>query len=181
MSEAVSKHIAAVPREPSSLGRDVWHGILAGQIAGLIMALVMMAVFTLFLGKGPLYPVQVIGSAVYGDAALQGFHAGAFIAGLLLHQLGPPLVWGSIFGLAVHKLDAPQGGLLIATAAVVGLASQVVDVNLILPPVMNALHGHNIWAEQVPAFWSWAAHLVFGLGLLVFPKIASRLGNRPSG
>jgi hypothetical protein len=39
---------------------------------------------------------------------------------------------------------------------------------------MNALHGHDIWAEQVPAFWSWAAHLVFGLGLLVFPKIADR-------
>lgn len=63
---------------------------------------------------------------------------------------------------------------MIAIAVVVGIASQVVDVNLMVPRVMNALHGHDIWAEQVPAFWSWAAHLVFGLGLLVFPKIADR-------
>lgn len=181
MSETISNHISTAPRDSSALGRDIWHGILAGQVAGLIMAVVMMAVFTVFLGKGPLYPVQVIGSAVYGDAALQGFHVGAFIAGLLLHQLGPPLVWGSIFGLTVNKLDARRGGALVATAVIIGLASQVVDVNLILPPVMTALHGHNIWAEQVPAFWSWAAHLVFGLGLLVFPKIANRLADRASG
>ena len=58
-------------------GRPILGGIITGQIAGLIMAVVVMLVFTIFLGKGPLYPVQVIGSTVYGDKALHGFHAGA--------------------------------------------------------------------------------------------------------
>lgn len=77
-------------------------------------------------------------------------------------------------------IDTRRGAALIAVAVSVGLVCQIVDVNLILPPVMNALHGHNIWAEQVPAFWSWAAHLVFGLGLLVLPRIADRLDDASS-
>jgi len=46
----------------------------------------------------------------------------------------------------------------------------------------GALHGHNIWAENVPAFWSWAAHVVFGLGLMMFPLVRPNheLGARPS-
>jgi len=54
---------------------------------------------------------------------------------------------------------------VVVLGAVMGLASQLIDLNLLLPPAMKALHGHDIWAEQVPAFSSWAAHLVFGLGL----------------
>src|SRR6478752_5363959 len=78
-------------------------GILTGQAAGLIMAVVVMLVFAVFLGKSPLFPVQVIGSTVFGAPALQGFHLGALIAGLLLHQLGPSVLWGFIFGLLVSK------------------------------------------------------------------------------
>jgi hypothetical protein len=40
---------------------------------------------------------------------------------------------------------------------------------------MKALHGRDIWAAEVPAFWSWAAHLVFGLSLgLVFTSVRRR-------
>ena len=161
-----------------SLKRSVAAGVLSGQIAGLIMAVVMMAVFTIFLGKNPLYPVQVIGSFIFGDAGIQGFHLSALIAGLLLHQLGPALVWGTLFAGAAHALRVSRGGKLLALAAATGLLSQIVDVNLVLPVAMNALHGHNIWAEQVPSFWSWAAHLVFGLGLAVYPWVYARLGKR---
>ena len=42
---------------------------------------------------------------------------------------------------------------------------------------MKALHGHDIWAEQVPAFWSWAAHVVFGVGLAVFPWSYGKLAR----
>jgi hypothetical protein len=152
----------------AAVGRDVLAGALAGQIAGLVMAVVVMAVFTIFLGKGPLYPVQVIGSFVFGDRALDGFQLPALLTGLLLHQLGPSLVWGIAFGLLVNRLNVRAGSNLIALAVAVGLASQVIDVVVFMPIAMNALHGHDIWAEQVPAFWSWAAHLVFGLGLLSF-------------
>ena len=160
-----------------NLKRSVVAGVIAGQIAGLIMAVVVMAVFTLFLGKGPLYPVQVIGAVIFGDAALHGFHLPAFVAGLLVHQLGPALLWGVLFGGAAYALRISRGGKLLALGAATGLLSQIVDVNLVLPPVMNALHGHDIWAAQVPAFWSWAAHLVFGLGLATYPWVHGRLGK----
>jgi len=155
--------------------RDLLAGALAGQIAGLVMAVVVMAVFTVFLGKGPLYPVQVIGSFVFGDRALDGFQPAALLTGLVLHQLGPSLFWGVVFGLLVSRVNVRSGSSLVALAVAVGLASQVIDVMLVLPVAMKALHGHDIWAEQVPAFWSWAAHLVFGLGLLSYGWVKARL------
>jgi hypothetical protein len=178
MSHAISGHAEPVgAHRPAALGRDLVAGAIAGQIAGLVMAVVVMAVFTVFLGKGPLFPVQVIGSTVFGEAALQGVHVGALVAGLLLHQLGPALLWGLLFGLLVNRLDVRGGPALAVVAVVVGLASQVVDVNLIVPLAMKALHGRDLWAENVPAPWSWAAHLVFGLGLLSFPAVAARLAG----
>lgn len=164
-----------------SLKRDLTSAVITGQISGLIMAVVVMAVFTIFLGKGPLYPVQVIGSFALGDSALEGFNVPAIVAGLVLHQLGPSLFWGIVFGIAVYMLDLRRGTGLLVLAAVTGLLSQAIDVNLVLPVAMKALHGHDIWAEQVPAFWSWAAHLVFGLGLALFPWVNRRMSARMSG
>ena len=65
-------------------------GIITGQLAGLIMAVVMMLVFPLFLAHGPLYPVQVIGSAVFGESALQGIDTGAVRQPGTLHRPLPP-------------------------------------------------------------------------------------------
>lgn len=162
----------------ASLSDDLKAGALAGQIAGLVMAVVIMLVFTVFLGKGPLFPVQVIGSVVFGDAALQGFHLPAFLTGLILHQAGPSLLYGLAFGALVHTLHIRPGIPMLAWGLAVGLISQLVDVNLMLPMVFTALHGHDIWAEQVPMFWSCAAHAVFGLGLAVMPWVATKLGQR---
>lgn len=176
MSHAIASSIDSMPRQAEgSLRRSLFAGFLAGQVSGLIMAVVVMAVFTLFLGKGPLFPVQVIGSFIFGDGALQGFHAPAFLAGLALHQLGPSLGWGLAMGLGVWALGARQGGALAALAIAIGLVSQVVDVNIVGARAFTVLHGHDIWAEQVPAFWSWSAHLVFGLGLLLVPSIERKL------
>jgi hypothetical protein len=172
---------AAIPQDvsasTSSPGRHIAAGAIAGQISGLVMAVVVMAVFTIFLGKGPLYPVQVIGSFIFGDAAIQGFNLPALLAGLVLHQAGPSLFWGVVFGGVLYALDVRRHGSVVLLGTIVGLASQVVDVNLVLPAAMKALHGHDIWAEQVPAFWSWAAHLVFGLGLAVFPWVQRKLDS----
>jgi hypothetical protein len=159
---------------PRVTSDDLISAIVAGQLSALVMAVVVMVVFTLFLGHGPLYPVQVIGSLVFGDAALHGFHLGAFLAGLVLHQLGPALFWSIVFGLVVHATDIRRGPGLVALGAAIGLASQIVDVNLLMGPIMRGLHGRDIWAAEVPAFWSWAAHLVFGLGLGLFPVVDER-------
>src|SRR4051794_40274263 len=90
---------------PKSKKETILSGIVAGQAAGLIMAIVVMTVFVVFLGKGPLFPVQVIGSALLGESALNGSNVAAVLVGLLLHQLGPSLLWGAIFGFAASKLE----------------------------------------------------------------------------
>lgn len=40
----------------ASLKRSLWAGAVTGEVAGLTMAGVLMAVFPLFLGRGPQYP-----------------------------------------------------------------------------------------------------------------------------
>lgn len=167
---------AAAPDEARAVSEDLVPSMIAGQIAGLIMAVVVMAVFTVFLGKGPLHPVQVIGSLIFGEPALHGLHVGALIAGLLLHQGGPALFWSLVFGFALYKLNVGGGAKLLALGLGIGVLSQLVDVNLILPPLMRALHGRDLWAAEVPAFWSWAAHVVYGLALaLTYPAVRRRL------
>ncbi len=167
--EAIS--VSTKPRVDMSLAA----GLITGQAAGLIMAVVMMFVFTVFLGKEPFFPVQVIGSFIFGDKALDGFHQPALVAGLVLHQLGPSFFWGVAFGLVTYALDIRRGSRLLGLAVGAGILSQIIDVNLIIPFAFRALHGHDIWAEQVPAFWSWAAHLAFGAGLALFPFYYDRL------
>lgn len=178
-AHAASHHDLHAP-SGTTLGRDLAAGAIAGQIAGLVMAVVVMAVFTFFLGKGPLFPVQVIGSFLLGDAALQGVNVGAVLAGLVLHQAGPSLAWGIAYGAILHAADRRAGAAALLIGAAVGLASQAIDVNLVMPVAMRALHGHDLWAENVPAFWSWAAHLVFGLSLACFPEVLRRLAGHPA-
>jgi hypothetical protein len=173
-----SLHSSSIPGgHARDTRRDLLAGALAGQVAGLVMAVVMIAVFTLVLGTAPLYPVQVIGSLVFGEAALSGLHVPAVLAGLVLHQAGPSLAWGLAFGALVHAFAPRRAGLVLLGVAV-GLLSQVIDVGLVVPAAMRALHGRDLWAEHVPAFWSWAAHLVFGLSLACFPWIGARLDRR---
>ncbi|RYZ77859.1 MAG: hypothetical protein EOP05_00045 [Proteobacteria bacterium] len=101
--EVASSKILNERPEVASSSRPLLVGIITGQIAGLIMAVIIMIVFTLFLGKGPLYPVQVIGSVLLGETALNGFNALALVVGLILHQLGPSLLWGVAFGLVAQR------------------------------------------------------------------------------
>ena len=177
--ESTARVVGAGVTKPD-VARSVAAGVIAGQIAGLAMAAFMMAVFTVFLGKTPFYPVQVIGSLVFGDAALNGFNLPALFAGLILHQLGPSVFWGCAFGLVSNALGSPRGSLLVGLALGTGVLSQIVDVNIVLPFAFRVLHGHDIWAEQVPAFWSWASHVVFGLGLTTFPIVSDLLLTPPT-
>jgi hypothetical protein len=151
-------------------------GILTGQIAGLIMAVAVMLVFALFLGKSPPYPVQVIGSMVFGEAALPHFHLGAFLAGLVLHQAGPALLWGFLFGLFARKAGIHSAGQALSYGLVLGVISMV-GPYLLIPFLMNTLHGVDIWNREVPMFWDWAAHLVFGASFALYPLVEKKIGS----
>jgi uncharacterized membrane protein len=154
--------------------RAILSGIVTGQIAGLIMAAVVMFVFAVFLGKTPFYPVQVIGSAVFGESALQGFHFPALIAGLVLHQIGPSLLWGVVFGLLARKLPIESREQALMVGLGVGVIAMV-GPYVLIPVLMNALQGVDIWNREVPMVWDWAAHLVFGASFALYPTVESKL------
>jgi len=149
-------------------------GMITGQAAGLIMAVVVMGVFTLFLGKGPLYPVQVIGSALLGESALQGLNITAILVGLVLHQAGPSLLWGVVFGLLATKLPLKSTSQVLGLGLAVGVLSMA-GPYLLIPFVMNTMHGVDIWNREVPLFWDWAAHIVFGASFALYPTIRKKV------
>ena len=171
MDQSISSISEATRRDSTLLS-----GILSGQVAGLIMAVVMMAVFTLFLHKGPLYPVQVIGSTLVGETALHGFNLKALLAGLLLHQLGPSLLWGIVFGFLAKRFYVDTALHAMTLGIGLGLFAMV-GPYLLIPPIMRAMQGVDIWAREVPALWDWAAHIVFGASFAFFPAIHRKLAR----
>lgn len=153
--------------------KTLWPGILTGQAAGLIMALVVMFVFATFLGKNFLFPVQVIGSTVFGEAALVGTNFNAILAGLFLHQLGPSLLWGFIFSLIAKKISIETTAHALKIGLAIGVISMI-GPYLLIPFIMKTLHGVDFWNREVPIIWDWAAHLVFGASFSLYPLIKSK-------
>lgn len=160
--------------QAQTIDKPLINGIITGQLAGLIMAVVVMIVFAVFLGKSPLYPVQVIGSMAFGEAALPGFHLGALLAGLVLHQIGPSLLWGFIFGVLAKKYSVQTTAQSLKLGLGIGIIAMV-GPYLLIPFLMNTLHGVDIWNREVPMFWDWAAHIVFGASFALYPSVAKKL------
>ena len=167
----------AGPR-PRTLAEDLAAGAVAGQVAGLIMLLVVSALFAL-THQGLLFP-QVLGRLVFGPTATEGLHLPALFLGTALHLLGPCLVWGLAFGALAWLSGARFGGQLSALAIVVGVTAQLVDVYVVLPWLLDISGQPDFWTGLVPGVWSWMYHLLFGLGLLyAYPWAATRFGPRP--
>lgn len=161
-SKLESKRVSLIP------------GIITGQVAGLIMAIVVMIVFAVFLGKSFLFPVQVIGSTLIGESALQGTNILAILTGLLLHQMGPSLLWGFVFAKLTSKFSIQSTMDSLKFGLIIGLISMV-GPYLLIPAVMNTLQGVDIWNREVPIMWDWAAHLVFGLSFGLYPTIVNKI------
>jgi hypothetical protein len=164
-------------RRPA-FGRELIAGVRAGQVAGLAMALVLMAIFSVFLNKSPFYPIQVIAASVLGGGTLRQLDARTLVVGVLVHQLGPALAWGVVFGFVVWVFKPRRSLALMMWGLVVGVLSQIVDVYVLLPLLSETLSGRrpllepvarlDLWA-QVPIAASWLAHLVFGFALSIYP------------
>jgi hypothetical protein len=166
---------SAPPR--TVLRRDIVAAVLTGQVAGLIMAVAMVVVFAAVLGRAWYEPVQVIGSFVFGGAALPGhFVLRAFVMGLLIHQLVASFLWSLVFGFAMSRMEATWMNALAAGLGI-GVVSQVLDGQLLVPFLMTAFHGHDLWSENVPATWSWVSHLVFGAAFVLFTPIWRALSS----
>jgi hypothetical protein len=155
---------------------EVFSGILSGQVSGLIMAAVMIFVFAVILGTGPLYPVQVIGSMALGGIALEGTNWSAVVLGVLLHQLGPALFWGLVYGLFASKLSVRTNMEALVLGLGIGCLSMI-GPYVLIPFVMNSMHGQDYWNMNVPIMWDWAAHLIFGASFIFYPKILRKFSS----
>jgi len=166
----------AAPSPTGELKEDLVAALVAGQLAGVVMALSLIIVFSAIFGQPWFFPVQVIGSMVVGPSAVEGtFVWSAFAIGLVLHQL-VSAVWSLAFGVIVNRLS-PTYFNVVFSGLTVGLISQVLDTRLLVPTVMLSVHQVNLWAENVPPLWSWVAHLLFGLSLTLFIPISRRVSE----
>jgi hypothetical protein len=164
-------------RRPA-FGRELIAGVQAGQVAGLAMAATLMAVFSVFLDKSPFYPLQIIAASVLGENAIGPLDARTLVVGVLIHQLGPALLWGIVFGVVVWLTKPRRSVTLMELGLCVGALSQIIDVQLLLPLFSGAFSGHfplfgpllraNLWTH-VPIAASWLGHLVFGIALSLYP------------
>jgi hypothetical protein len=156
-----------VPRV--TLAHTLGSGLLAGEVAGLVMAGSMMAIYSFVLEKSPFLPLQIIGTAVYGSAPTEAVDPLGFVAGLAVHQLVPALVWGLIFGALVSALRPSRSWSLMFLGLGTGALAQIVDVYILLPHAKSAFAGVQAWATDVHPLTSWLVHLVYGLALSFFP------------
>lgn len=164
-------------RRPA-FGRELLAGAKAGQVAGFAMAATLMVLSGVFLGKGLFYPLELIAASVLGSDAIGRLDAHTLLVGVLVHQLGPALAWGIVFG-AVVWLFKPVGSVqLMMWGLLIGMIAQIVDVYVLLPllsgelsgrvPVFGPLQHENLWA-RMPIAANCLAHLIFGVSLSLYP------------
>lgn len=151
--------------------------IITGQIAGLVMAVAVMAVFAIVYGQNPLFPVQVIGSVLLGESALQGFSFKAVLLGLFLHQAGPAFLWGTLYGLVARKVDLTSTKAALFAGLILGIVAMI-GPYLVIPSIFHALQGVDIWNREIPLAWDWVAHIIFGLTFFLYPTILKNMKER---
>jgi hypothetical protein len=156
-------------------------GVIAALIGGVVMALVMSVIYMVFQHSSFFYVLRPIGTFIYGDRMLEAPTPAMYAAATALH-LGICAWWGIVFGFAatILRVDHSVGGSL-ALGIVIGLASEIVDVNLVAPAVMNRLWGTDLWTATVPPLYSWLGHIAFGLTFAIAPLFFRKLWLRWSG
>ena len=156
-------------------------GFIASLIGGVAMAVVMVVAYMAFQHTSFLYALRPIGTFLYGDTMLTAPTTAMYVAATGFH-FGICAVWGIIFAFAATllRVDGSVGGSL-ALGIVIGLASQIVDVNLVAPALQNRLWGTDLWTATVPPLYSWLGHIAFGLTFAVAPLMFRKLWLRWSG
>lgn len=144
----------------------VLSSLIAGQLAGLVMLLLLMVVDGAVLHRSPVHPLQLIGALLLGARHLSPPDGAALVVGILFHQLVPVLFWSLVYGglLAIsrHQLTANEVLLL---GFFIGGVSEIVDSYLVMPHFQRAVNGYDLWARNVPQSLDWASHIVFGLAM----------------
>jgi len=154
---------------------------VASLAGGVAMAVVMVVAFMVGQHSGLLYALRPIGAFLFGDRMLSEPTASMYVAATAFH-FGICAVWGIVFAFAATLLRADKsfGGALIV-GIIIGLASQIIDVDLVAPRLMMSLWGTDLWTATVPPLYSWLGHIAFGLSFVLVPLMFRPLWVRWSG
>lgn len=156
-------------------------GFVASLAGGVVMAAVMVVAFMVGQHTSFLYPLRPIGTYLFGDRMLVAPTAGMYVAATAFH-FGVCAIWGIVFAFAATLLRADKsfGGSLIL-GVVIGLASQIIDINMVTPALQTTRWGQDLWTATVPPLYSWLGHVAFGLTFVIAPLLFRPLWLRWSG
>lgn len=159
-------------RDTNSWIRLLVTGIIAGMIAGAVMAMYAMIASVTFLGQGFFTPLYAIAAPLVGQQSLMSsMHGGAFyftlgpaVLGLVVHMMWSAL-YGVIFGLIalwthLRGLVAVIGGMIYGVLA-------MLFMSFIVLPIVGM--------GSMPSMVGWTSftiqHLMFGLVIGLWPVL----------
>jgi hypothetical protein len=159
-------------RSTTGRGRGAWGGVVAGLIAGVVLAAFLM-IMNAINGQDVWLAAKGAGAPFLGERAAQpGFELGPVLIGVVCH-LAVSAGWGLLFGLLCHGLSrratVPMGALW-------GIVVWLAMYYAVLPIV-----GLGEAARSTPVAMAIISHLVFGvtLGAAFLPfQLERRLRRR---
>lgn len=159
------------PHEKPTLWGIFEGGAVSGIIAGTAMMLVVMWGTAVTDGLSFVSPLQRIAETVGTSSVL---------VGALLHYVAS-CAFGVVFAATrawrkVGKRRYPVGDRAVAAGLIYALAIWSVMTFLVVPLINPSLRELT---ELVPSFW-FAAHMVFGVGLLDTPLLRRRYARKHS-
>ena len=144
-------------------------GLVAGVIAGVLMALTAM-IRVATLGLGFWLPMKLVAAIAFGVSALIG-GAWVILVGVLIH-LAVAGGGGMLFGAAVG--DRVSAGLAFAGGLAYGVLIWAFNTWIILPWANPVI----LEREMVAPAWWFVYHLVYGATLVLVPLLVAELRPR---
>lgn len=152
----------ARPRSPALVGA----GVLAGLLAGTLMALVAM-IHSAVVGLGFWLPMKLVAGVYLGVNTLLG-DGGVVLIGALTHLMVAS-GWGIVF--AVLTRGRIESSLALVLGVVYGAAVWIAMSYLVLPWANRMMLDRANFAMG----WFFVYHLLFGMALAVSPGLARTL------
>jgi hypothetical protein len=163
------RRIKSPSRPPIAWGRAVSAGIAAGQVAGVTMAIAMVGIFHFALDRSPFLPFRLIGASLLAVPRGSDLSALVPLIGLGAHLLFPSLVWGVGFGVLVVLARPERASALLLLGLAMGALAQIMDAYILVPWAGEQGVLIDYWTPVVHPVWSWLFHLIFGVGLSIYP------------
>jgi hypothetical protein len=156
-------------------------GVATAIVGGVVMAAVLVIAFMTVERTSFFYWLRPIGTFLYGDRMLVRPTPAMYAGAAALH-FGIAALWGIVYAFAATflRVDKSVGGS-VALGIVIGLAAQILDVNIIAPALQERLFGYDMFTTTMRPSFIWLAHIAFGLTFGLAPLLFRKLWLRWSG